>query len=83
MTREEFNEKFQDYTEDYDVLLADGFDDALIGMCSVSYRAIYDYNKMIDILVQGDDMDEVDALEYLHYNVVGAYVGEMTPIYMM
>ena len=83
MTREEFNEKFQDYTEDYDVLLADGFDDALIGMCSVSYRAIYDYNKMIDILVQGDDMDEVEALEYLHYNVVGAYVGEMTPIYMM
>jgi hypothetical protein len=83
MTREEFNEKFQDYTEDYDVLLADGFDDALIGMCSVSYRAIYDYNKMIDILVQGDDMDEVDALEYLHYNVVGAYVGDMTPIYMM
>ena len=28
-----------------------------------------------------DDMTQEDALEYLYYNCVGAYVGEQTPIW--
>lgn len=83
MTREEFEDKYFDILQDVDVLLADGFDNALIGMCSVTYRAIYDYEKMIDILIEDEGMTSLDAIEHLSYNVLGAYVGEMTPIYMM
>jgi hypothetical protein len=27
-------------------------------------------------------MSEEDAMEYIDYNVLGAYVGDMTPIYI-
>ena len=43
---------------------------------------IYDRQKMIEIAVQDMGMEEVDAIEYLEYNVWGAYVGEHTPIYI-
>jgi hypothetical protein len=36
---------------------------------------------MVEILME-DDMTEEDAIEYLDYNVIGAYVGELTPIYI-
>jgi hypothetical protein len=36
---------------------------------------------MIDILMFRDNMTVEDAIEYLEYNVFGAYVGEGTPIY--
>lgn len=61
-------------------LRADGFNDAIIGICMASQRVIYDKFKMIEILKE--DMDEEEAIEYLAYNVWGAYVGEYTPIYM-
>ena len=64
-------------------LLADGFNDAIIGLDTSKevFRVIYDREKMIDILVFRDDMTSEDAIEYLEYNVFGAYVGEGTPIY--
>jgi hypothetical protein len=64
-------------------LLADGFEAAIIGLDTTSevFRVIYDRDKMVDILVTNDDMTSIEALEYLEYNVFGAYVGEGTPIY--
>ena len=64
-------------------MLADGFEDAIIGLDASSevFRVIYDKEKMIDILVQRDEMTVEDAIEHLEYNVWGAYVGEGTPIY--
>lgn len=65
------------------VLLADGFDDAFIG---VSQRinepllAVYSYDKMVEVLVVRDGMTEDEACEYIDFNVVGAWVGEQTPI---
>jgi hypothetical protein len=37
---------------------------------------------MIQILVTRDNMEEDDALEYILYNVIGAYMGENTPVYL-
>ena len=37
---------------------------------------------MLTILVKRDKMNVEDALEHLDFNVIGAYVGEKTPIYM-
>jgi hypothetical protein len=60
-------------------LVADGFDDAIIGIDSDSMRLIYSVSKCIEILSK--DMDEEEAVEYFDFNVRGSYVGEKTPIW--
>ena len=62
-----------------EILKADGFDDAIIGIDDSSMRLIYSVSKCIEILSQ--DMDEEDAIEYFEFNVAGAYFGEKTPIW--
>tara|TARA_A100001515_G_scaffold3920_1_gene3886 strand:+ start:2702 stop:2857 length:156 start_codon:yes stop_codon:yes gene_type:complete len=37
---------------------------------------------MLTILVKRDKMNVEDALKHLDFNVIGAYVGEKTTIYM-
>lgn len=71
-----------EYYPDSEILKADGFDDAVIGIEPESMRLVYDRNKMFDILVN-QGMDAEDAVEYLEYNTFGAYVGEKTPIYIL
>ena len=69
--------------EENECLLADGFDSALIGITSgINPVAVYDINQMLTILVKREKMIVEDALEHLDFNVIGAYVGEKTPIYM-
>lgn len=69
-----------DNFDDEELLFADGFDDAILGVCSSSYRVIYSVEKMIRILMD-EGMEHIDALEHLSFNVINAYVGEKTPIY--
>jgi hypothetical protein len=68
--------------EDENVLLADGFDDAFVGIGRQFGRpiAVYNRSKCIDILQE--DMSEEEAEEYFQYNVEGAWVGENTPIFL-
>lgn len=72
---ESIKEKF--YDEEF--LIADGFNDAIIGVDEKSMRLIYSVYKCIDILKK--DMSEEEALEYFDYNISGAYMGEKTPIW--
>ena len=65
--------------DDGDFLIADGFDDAIIGFDEQNWKIVYSVRKCIDILM--NDMSEIDAMEYFAYNVSGGYVGEMTPIW--
>lgn len=67
-----------------ELLLADGFDDALIGFAGVNGEmvAVYDYDKIVDILIHRDEMEPEDAREYADFNVRDAYVGPKTPIFM-
>ena len=67
---------------DEELLKADGFDDAVIGVCYTSDRLIYSYTKCLQILID-EGMDDVDAIEHLSYNTMGAYVGDKTPIFCM
>ena len=62
-----------------DILLADGFDDALVGVSSKNI-AVYDIDKCIEVLSK--DMTAEEAMDYFYYNVEGAYMGEQTPIYI-
>jgi hypothetical protein len=68
--------------EDENVLLADGFDDAFVGIGRQFGRpiAVYNRSKCIDILQE--DMSEEEAEEYFQFNVEGAWVGENTPIFL-
>lgn len=64
-----------------ELLQADGFDAAIIGVDLNSERVVYDVDTMITILVS-EGMSPDDAVEHLHFNVLSAYVGEKTPIYI-
>ena len=61
-------------------LKADGFDAAVIGLEEKSGKLIYSARKIIQILIE-EGLSEEDALDHYYYNVEGAYVGDLTPIY--
>ena len=63
------------------ILKADGLDDGIIGIEENSMRLVYSKSKVIEILMS-EDMTEEDALEHYYFNIVGAYVGEKTPIFV-
>ena len=81
-----------DYNEE--ALLADGFDNAIIGMCEQFGQApvvAYDRDMCIEILIVefAQDIDNEDdedlsttAIEYFDFNVAGSYVGENTPVFL-
>ena len=88
------NQKIVDYIEvaysDYSdkILLADGFDDAFIGIGENSKGnpvAVYSVDKCLDILAeQFKDQEDAfgDAVDYFEFNVRGSYVGEFTPMFI-
>ena len=69
---------------DPELLLMDGFDDCIIGICeafgSVPVVA-YDYDKVLANL-QASGMTYEEAVEYHEFNQAGAYVGERTPVFI-
>lgn len=69
---------------DENTLYANGFEDALLGIGLQFNRelAIYDYDKCVDILMSRDDMTEEEAVEFMEFNVVGAYLGTYTPVFL-
>ena len=66
---------------DEEFLKADGFDDAIVGVEVYSNRLVYSAQKAISILID-EGMIEEDAIEHLYYNVIGAYVGPLTPLWI-
>lgn len=69
--------------EDVVCLANYSYDDALIGI-SEDNRAIYDYNKMIQWLVDTEGFTEEEAMEWIDYNTIRAlpYAGSKAPIIM-
>lgn len=61
-------EKIEQQLEDGTVLL-DGYDEAYIG-ASHDGRAVYDYNKMIAVLMDRDGMTDEEAVEWIEYNTI-------------
>ena len=70
-----------DYHGDEEFLIADGFDDAVIGVELPSMRLIYSVTLCLGILMVDEEMSLEDAIEHFEFNVSGAYVGEQTPIW--
>lgn len=68
-----------------DVIFADGFDDAIIGL-AVQYTkkpvVVYDRAKCIKILMKQDRISHEDAEDYFCFNTECAWVGEQTPMFL-
>ena len=70
------------------ILLADGFDDAFIGVgdnAEGNPVAVYSIEKCLNILAEQfkDEEDAIgDAIDYFEFNVRGSYVGEFTPMFI-
>ena len=67
-----------------DLLFADGFDSAIIGVADGhdSGRVVYDYEKMIEACMKEAGMTYEDSVEWIEFNTISAYVGRNTPIYV-
>ena len=92
MTREDIEDiVYEMYGDDYPILIADGLDEAFLGIVhrlnEYPYIA-YDYWKCVDIIYRtmGGDEDETvtvdDAIEHMEFNVVNSYVGPHTPAFV-
>jgi len=74
-------DKIEKYFSNDEIVKADGFDDAIIGIDEVDQRLIYSISKCLEILEKDFNMNETDAIEYFNFNVSSAYVGKKTPIW--
>lgn len=72
-------EHILEWFSDEEILVADGFDEAIIGIDANSNRLIYSVSKCIEILSKS--MTEEEAVEYFDYNIQSAHMGDKTPIW--
>ena len=59
------------------------YDSAIIGITE-NNQVVYDYEKMIEHLMQEDDMAYEEAVDFISYNTIRSlpYAGEGAPIIM-
>lgn len=77
MTREDIMDCFPDEVFTF----ADGYDDAIMGVDTMTMRVIYSEPKIVKTLMERDGMSDIDALEFYVFNIQGSYAGEKTPIF--
>lgn len=68
--------------EDSVVFESPDYEDAIIGWDENTGRIIYDYEKMVECLMNEDGMEYDEAVEFIDYNTVRAcpYMGDKAPI---
>ena len=71
--------------ENPEALFADGLDEALVGMaerCGEPTLAVYDYARAVEVFMTRDGMAYEEAVEWMDFNVVGAWMGPHTPVWL-
>ena len=70
--------------ENPDAVFWDGCDEALVGVASrpgLPELACYNYDLLVEVFTKApSNMDDVEAMEWVDFNIVGAFVGPGTPI---
>jgi hypothetical protein len=69
-----------------DVVILSGLDSAIIGITESfggGQNLLYSKDKVIEILMTRDGMTEEEAHEYYDYNIIGLYVNESNPIFLV
>jgi len=68
-----------------EALLADGLEPAYLGFTVNQHHAlvaVYDYDQCVQVLVARDGISDEEAVEYLEFNTLCAYVGENGPLFI-
>jgi hypothetical protein len=68
-----------------DALTPDGLESAYVGFTVNHHHAhvaVYSFEKCVKILMERDGMTHEDADEFLHFNTLGAWVGENGPLFI-
>ena len=81
MSQSRIDDILEQYPDEEFVIL-DGLDSAVVGIDAGEYRLIYSVQLIIKKLMKGG-MSEDDAQEWFAYNILGAYMGPKTPIYLI
>ena len=79
----EMSKRFNNSWQVEPVLTADGFDDCIVGLARRPelIAVAYDVDKMLAQMIDGG-MTLGEAREYFEFNIVDAWVGDSTPIYI-
>lgn len=72
--------------EEYLVFLEpEYFDEAIIGAAQNAtgmFCVAYSEPKIIELLIRHEKMDPERAMEWYQFNILGAYMGEGTPVFI-
>lgn len=66
-------------------MLADGFEYAILGytqQMNGEIQAVYSYDLCVSVLINDNGWCYDDAIEWMEFNVVSAYIGPQTPIFV-
>lgn len=69
-----------------DALTPDGLEAAYVGFTCNHHHAhvaVYSFERCVEVLVTRDGMSHEDAEEFLHFNTLGAWVGENGPLFIL
>lgn len=67
---------------DPDAVIWTDCDEAIVGTgyrCGQKTLFVYDHEALVTVFIK-QGMDQEEAIEWVDYNIVGAWVGEGTPI---
>jgi hypothetical protein len=78
--REELSERYPDLL----VMEPSHLDAAILGVVTrIGLEAVcYSTDKVIRLLMEHDGMTEEEAVEYMEFNMKGAWMGEQTPVFL-
>ena len=69
---------------DETLLFADGLDEAILGLTDRDGATVvvYDIRQVVSLLRRRDGMAKSEAEEFFAFNIAGAHVGDLTPIFV-
>jgi hypothetical protein len=70
----------EEFNGEQEIIFANGFDDAIIGVVYDKNIIVYSFTKAMEILKE--KMTEEEAVDFLHFNTMSV-VGEGMPIWVM
>jgi len=76
--------KYLNYCNEEALVLPPEFASALVGVAHQFTKtlAVYDSAKVIEVIMERDNVTKEEAQEHFDYNIQGAYVGEHTPLFL-
>ena len=67
------------------MILLDDLDEAIVGLCSrcgSNTVVAYNINKIIEILMEREEMSYSEALDHYSFNIEGSHYGDMSPAFV-